>query len=682
MRSSCFIVVLIAGCASTPAPTPPGPPPAPRASVVAEEIADAAPADVHEPPAWVAPSVLTLDERTRDDALTPAASNIVSAYANVNGPFSSLVARLTRDGKRVLFGSLRAGMQQIYLGDVAHPEAAPLALTTGTERAMWASFTRDEQKVLFTRDEGADENWRVYSVGLDGTGVTCLTPGPKRHRDEPLLPRNQADTMVYTSHETSSPASQLVVQPISGGEPRVVYEDPAPANASDVTADGGRALLVRFNSASDLVVLEVDTHAGKAGNPAERIYPPEGTKATVEQAVYSPDGRIVYVATDEGKEGGALLAIDAKTKIVKARYAMDDIPTAALTFPFVSPLGDRIVVLVNAGNHDEIRVLDGRTLRLQRKLDTPLGSAGTGPFTPDGKSFVYWLSTPNHPAEIYLADAATGRSKPLRKDTRPGLDALPTIDVSIATTPAKDGLTIPLNVYRPAAAGDAKRPVIVWFHGGPSNSSAVRWHAFLRFFTSTGYIVVEPNVRGSTGFGRSFERADNGAKRVDVLGDMETVNAWVKAQSWCDASRVIVFGGSYGGYITLMALTREPTLWRAGVDLFGIANLKTFMRSTDSAIRSMLTEEFGDAEKDAALLDEFSPSRDFGKIAAPLFVYAGANDPRVPRSESDQIVAEMRRRGVPVEYMIAPNEGHSVDRTPNRIEFMTRVVRFLNDHIK
>jgi dipeptidyl aminopeptidase/acylaminoacyl peptidase len=106
------------------------------------------------------------------------------------------------------------------------------------------------------------------------------------------------------------------------------------------------------------------------------------------------------------------------------------------------------------------------------------------------------------------------------------------------------------------------------------------------------------------------------------------------------------------------------------------------MRSTDSAIRSMLTEEFGDAEKDAALLDEFSPSRDFGKIVAPLFVYAGANDPRVPRSESDQIVGEMRRRGVPVEYMIAPNEGHSVDRTPNRIEFMTRVVRFLNDHGK
>jgi dipeptidyl aminopeptidase/acylaminoacyl peptidase len=626
--------------------------------------------------------VLTEEQHARDRALQPRAAAIVDAYANTNGPFTSLVAEVTQDGKRVLFGSMRNGLQQIYLGDVAKPGEPPRALTTGPERAMWAAFTRDDKHVLFTRDEGADENWRIYREGLDGSAPTCLTPGPKLHRDEPLLPRAKPDTMVYTTHESHSPASQLVVQGISAGEPRVVYEDPAPANGTDVTADGRRALLLRFNSASDFVVLEVDTAGPASGKAATRIYPPEGTKATVSQAAYSPDGRVVYVATDEGKEGGALVAVDAKTRAVRARYALGDPPTAIVANAFVSPAGDRIAVLVDAGNHDEIRILDARTLALQRKLPTPLGLAGVGSFTPDGKRFAYWLSTPDRPADPFLADAATGESRPLRRDDRAGLEGLSPLDVSIETTKAFDGLTIPINLYLPRGDRSAKHPVLLWFHGGPSGSYAVRWHAFLRFFTSLGYAIAEPNVRGSTGFGRSYEMADNREKRGDVLHDMETVNAWAKAQPWCDPRRVIVFGGSYGGYVTLMALTRQPALWRAGVDLYGIANLRTFMRSTDPAIRSILTDEFGDPEKDAALLDEYSPSRDYAKIVAPLFVYAGQNDPRVPRSESDQIVLALRQRSVPVEYMVAPNEGHSVDRRDTRIEFLTRVARFLEDNTK
>jgi dipeptidyl aminopeptidase/acylaminoacyl peptidase len=622
------------------------------------------------------PTVLSGAQRARDLALAPRAAAILDAYANINGPFSTLVAEVTRDGKRVLFGSMRSGLQQIYLGELAKPADPPRRLTEGPERAMWASFTRDEKDVLFTRDEGADENWRIYRLKLDGSAPTCLTPGPKLHRDEPLLPRDAPDTMIYTQHDTRSPASHLVVQSISGGDPRVVYDDPAPANAVDVTTDGRRALVVRFNSASDLVVLDVSTTPGTA--PA-RIYPPDGAKATVNGAAYSPDGRTVYVATDEGKDGGALVAVDAKTSAIRARYAIDDPATALLADPKVSPSGDRVTVLVNAGNHYEVRVLDARTLALQRKLTTPLGSVGTGPFTPDGEHFSYWFSAPDRPAELYLADARTGESTPLRSDPRPGLEALPPVAVSIESVRAFDGLTIPINVYLPGGDPTRARLVLVWFHGGPSNSSAVRWHPFARFFTSLGYAIVEPNIRGSTGFGRSFEMADNGEKRGDVLRDMQTVNAWVRAQPFCDPGRVVVFGGSYGGYLTLMALTRQPTLWSAGIDAYGIANLKTFMRSTDSAIRSILTLEFGDPDKDAALLDEFSPSRDYAKITAPLFVYAGQNDPRVPRSESDQIVTALRTRGIPVEYMIAPNEGHSIDRRDNRIEYLTRFARFVED---
>jgi dipeptidyl aminopeptidase/acylaminoacyl peptidase len=263
-----------------------------------------------------------------------------------------------------------------------------------------------------------------------------------------------------------------------------------------------------------------------------------------------------------------------------------------------------------------------------------------------------------------------------------GVDTLPALSVSIEKVAAHDGLVIPVNLYLPRAAAGQRLPVLAFFHGGPSSSYAVRWHPFARFFTALGYAVAEPNIRGSTGFGRAYEMADNREKRGDALKDMATVNAWLKAQPWCDPARVIVMGGSYGGYLTLMAVTRQPTLWRVGVDIYGIADLKTFLRSTDQAIRAGFVDEFGDLEKDAALLDEYSPSRDYDKIASPLFVYAGQNDPRVPRSESDQIVVALRRRGIPVEYMVAANEGHSIDRRENKVEFMTRLARFLADHAK
>ena len=625
------------------------------------------------------PTVLTDAQRARDAALTPTAAAVVVAYPNEGGRITTLVAAFAKDKKRFLFGSTRSGVGQLYVADPAHPSESARALTTGPQRAAWGAFTHDDKYVLFTRDEGAGEDWRIYRIGLDGSNLVDLTPGPEMHREEPVLPRDVPDTMFYV--QTSS-SSQLVVQSISGGAPVIMYTDPATISADDVTADGTRVLLERFNSASDTVLLEVDTRGSKT---ATRVYPPEGTKARITWATYSHDGRVAFVATDEGKEMTAVLAVDVATTAVTARYAIDVPKSASVAGMRVSPTGGSLALLVDAGNHSEIRTLNARTLTFERTVATPLGVANIGPFTSDGKSFPYWIATAEKPADLYLADAATGESVALRDDQRPGLDALPPLAVSIESAKAIDGLSIPLNVYLPkgdSRAPPSKLPTIVAFHGGPSSSSAVRWSIFTRFFTAQGYAVVEPNIRGSTGFGRAYQMADNREKRAEALSDVKTVNAWVKAQPWCDANRVIAFGASYGGYLSLMAITRQPSLWRAAVDISGMVDLTTFMERTGRTIRAVLIEEFGDPEKDALLLKEFSPSRDFDKIVAPLFVYAGQNDPRVPRSESDQIVVALRQRGVPVEYMVAPDEGTSVEKRGNKIALLTRVMRFLDDHVK
>jgi dipeptidyl aminopeptidase/acylaminoacyl peptidase len=197
------------------------------------------------------------------------------------------------------------------------------------------------------------------------------------------------------------------------------------------------------------------------------------------------------------------------------------------------------------------------------------------------------------------------------------------------------------------------------------------------FFLMQGYAWVAPNVRGSSGFGRAFEMADNGRKRLAALDDVDTVADWVAAQPWADRQRLVVLGGSYGGYTTLMALIRKPELWAAGIDLFGPVDWHTVLAVTSGVIRDMFRLEVGELGKDDDFLTQISPITGIGAIKRPLFVYAGANDPRVPRSESDQVVRAVRAHGVRCEYMVKDDEGHSLSHRPNQIELYSRAARFL-----
>ena len=642
--------------AATPAPTPPA---APVARTVSSD-----------------PTVLGDAEQRRDAARAPLAASIVDAYQNWNGMFSQLVASWSPDGKSFLYGSTRDGVAEIYVGDPQHPDAAPRTITTGPQRALDATYTRDGKWILYTRDHDGDELAAIWRVASDGTGATNLTPEAGLRRSPPVLPRNVPGTMFYDAATTSSPHVRLYRQEIAGGAPVLVYDQPVPGGLIDVTNDGKRALMSEWHSQSEIVTTEVEVATGKV----HRVFPPEGVQKGAYGITYTPDGKSVLLATDD-KDRVVLLDLDPATGKQRARLQLDDLPFAPL-FPVPSPRGDRIALAIDAGNHGEVRILDARTLKVQRKVDVPLGELHVGTWRADGKVFSILVSKPDQPADVFAVDAATGSVTPLRKDARPALASLPPIEASLANAKAFDGLTIPINVYLPSHPAGTKLPVIAIFHGGPFTSYAVRWNPYARFFVSLGYAVIEPNVRGSSGFGRAYEEGDDREKRADWLRDLETVNAWAKAQPWADPERVVVWGQSYGGYTTLMAMTRQPTLWRAGVDLYGPADLKSFLLSTDAAIRAGFVREFGDVDKDAELLERFSPMRDVDKIARPLFVYNGATDPRVPYSQAEVIVKALRTRRIPVEYMLAANEGHAVDHRENKIELLTRTARFLEDALR
>lgn len=659
------LIFVIGACGGAPAT----PPTAPKVAAPSA----APPASAPSPAVSSEPTELSEADKARDKALAPKFEAILDAFGTYD-------PQLSPDGKTFLFNSNRGGVPELYVAETGKRAAPPTKVVPGPERVSDASFTRDGKYIVFTRDKGADENFRIYRVKPDGTELTELTPGETMHRDTPLFPRKKPDTIVFSGRRTTSRETMFHIASVSKpNDAKVVFTDSGPSFAVAVSPDGSRVLFQRFVSPTDQILFELDLGSGTS----KRVYPAEGKSAGIGTVDYSADGKRIFIGTNAGGEENVLLALDAATYAEKSRWLQDRPKTAAIAQLAVSPRGDRLAVAVDAGNKNDIRILDAGTLKPVLDVKLPLGATYLGTFAEDGKRFTLVQSLPDAPADPFVVDVATGALTPLRDDKRPGLAELGALETQLTTVPAHDGLAIPVHYYLPKTRDPQKRlPVIVNFHGGPAHSSRVQWNWMARAFTSQGFAFVEPNIRGSTGFGRAYEMADNREKRADAITDVATINKWVRGQPWADPDRLVIWGGSYGGYIVLMGLTRQSDLWRAGVDIVGVANMFTFLKSTDQMIRSAFVDEFGDLDKDQKLLEAFSPMRDKDKIVAPLFVYQGQNDPRVPRGESDQIVGSLRSRRVPVEYMVAPDEGHSLDRRPNRVAFAARVSRFLGEQLK
>lgn len=572
-----------------------------------------------------------------------------------------------------VFVSTRDGLPQLYRASALDPEAPASRLAAFPERMTSPVPTPDGRSVLFQSDHGGDELWSVYRLDLADHEVDRLTTGPALNLDPPMIPREAPDTFYASGRSFEAPASTIYTGSVSvPGPPVAVYRDDGAGFLRDVSPDGDRALFVRFRTMSESELVVVDLHTGDA-----RPIFGSSTPAAVFDAAFSTDGQTALVATDGGGEQALVVAIDVDSGQQTARHVETAPATARIETITVAPAGGLVALSLDAGNRSEVRLLDAETLAPRAPVTLPLGSGEIGAFSPDGSRLAVVWSTPAGPADVQIVDPATGTVGPMRREARPTLAGLPDVRSEIVVIPGFDGTPIPMNVHLPVGL-DSRLPVIVRFHGGPAGSSAIGWSSITRFFLACGYAVVEPNIRGSGGFGPAFQAADDGPRRPDSFRDVETVARWAGAQPWADPERRIAYGSSYGGYLVLVALTRQPELWSAGVDLYGLADLTTFMASTSGLVRQNYLTELGDPEADAAFLRSISPLQHADDIRRPLFVYAGRNDPRVPVAQSDRIVEALRRRRVPVDYLLAEDEGHGLSRRENQLAFCVRAARFLN----
>jgi dipeptidyl aminopeptidase/acylaminoacyl peptidase len=507
------------------------------------EVVSVAAAPANQSPATSEPDKPSGTDAARDVELAKQVTPLVDAFLNNAGV-------LAPDGKRLVFRSNRDGIDQLYVADATKADAPASRLFTSSERVTGARITRDGKTVVFRSDRGADENWSIYRVDLDGKNLTELTPGETLNRDDIFLPERASTVMYFSARKKEQGASLVYALPVAGGEAKKIYGIDGFGTLLDVAPDGGRLLFKRMPSLDDNTLEVVDSATGKA----TKLYPTKGP-VRIEDAKFSADGNRIFVSTDTGGDRALLLALDATNNKELARYTDPASATASVS-DFVMPVTrDKLACLIEAGNHNEVRLLDAATLKAGAEVKLPLGSGSVTDFSDDGKRVVVTWSTPNTPTDLFVVDFKSGKVAPLRKEPRPTIEGLPPLDVKVSEVAAHDGLKISVHEFLPPVAKTGKKlPIIVNYHGGPANVSQIRWNAAARFFTSLGYVWVEPNVRGSSGYGRAYVMADDGAKRREALKDIETTGKWVAAQPWADKDRIVIYGGSYGGYTTLIGL--------------------------------------------------------------------------------------------------------------------------------
>ena len=303
------------------------------------------------------PTARTEAEMARDARTAAKVASIIDA-------FSSYGARLSPDGKKLVFLSDRGGVPEIYVADPNLPSRPPEKIVNGPERASNATWSQDGKWIVFRRDHGGDENYRLYRVRPDGRELAEITAGDTLHRDEALLPRSKPDVVVFTARNTASPelGTTVNVASVAGKSSRVLFKDPGESSAVDVSPDGARALLIRFVSPTNQILFEIDLTSGSA----KRVYPLEGKAAGVAAAKYSADGKQIVLGTDEGAERTVVLALDVAAYRETARHVVERPTTAGIADLAVSPRGDRIAIAIDAGNHSELRLLDAGAERLAR----------------------------------------------------------------------------------------------------------------------------------------------------------------------------------------------------------------------------------------------------------------------------------------------------------------------------
>lgn len=562
---------------------------------------------------------------------------------------------------------------------VATSGGARQQLTFLPERVLAAVARPGHQQFLYTMDQGGAENYQLFLSDLATGDSTRVSDGRARHTS----PRwsNGGRLLAYSSNARNGKDMDLYVADLEAGKPaRLLKEVSGDWVVSDWSPDDRRLAVIERISINESYIHLVDSATGQT----ETVTPHGAAGAptvSYESVRWSKDGRALYWITDFQSETRRLARYDLAAR--KNAILTPGIPWDVEDFDLADN-NHTIAFVTNEEGISKLRLLDAASGLESPAPELPVGVVSSIRFRKNSLELGLSLSSARAPLDAYTVDLASAHLTRWTHSETGGLDPARFAVPQLVHYPTFDGKSIPAFVYRPGAPHKPPYPVVIQIHGGPEGQYRPGFLGAANDLTSElGIALIFPNVRGSAGFGKTYLNLDNGFHREDAVKDIGALIDWIGKQPDLDAKRVAVLGGSYGGYMVLATMTHYSDRLRAGIDLVGISNFLTFLKHTQSYRRDLRRVEYGD-ERDPKMkefLERISPLSSVQKITKPMLVVAGANDPRVPASESDQMVAALRKNGVPVWSIVGKNEGHGFAKKKNQDYLQYAELMFLKEHL-
>jgi dipeptidyl aminopeptidase/acylaminoacyl peptidase len=599
----------------------------------------------------------------------PAERFSIEQYLNIRAASSP---SFSPDGRRVAFLTNRTGTNQIWIVPAAGGE--PKQLTDYEDNIAFVRFSPVADSILFGKASGGDENAQFFVMNGDGSGVRQLT-------SDASVRNNFGDwtadgtRIFYASNKRDRNFFDIWMMDVATGKDELVLQHDGSNSVAAVSKDGKKIIVSRSGTElsldNDLYLVDVATKT------ATHLTPHTGA-AQFGDVHFLDNDRIMLTTNDRCEFQEIRIMNLSAPKIEGGCTAKSDVDAVE-----IADDGKTRAISLNAEGASELFTPPMDNASSSRfPVNLPgKGVVGALKFSKDGSKLAFTFSGAKFNPDIWIYDLRAKKLNQLTKSDRAGIAPESFVEPQLIKFKSFDGREIPAWFYRPQQT-NGKLPVIVSVHGGPEGQERPGFNALYQYYLSRGYAVLATNVRGSTGYGKAFASLDDVEKREDSVKDLAAAHEWLVKQGGADAKRIAVMGGSYGGYMTMAAITLYPELWAAAVNTVGIVNFETFLQRTSGYRRRQREVEYGRLDKNLEFLRRISPLGKVDKIRTPLMVIHGRRDPRVPYTEAEQLVEALRKRNVAVEYKLFDDEGHGVSKLKNRLVVYPLVADFLDKHMK
>ncbi|HWM26487.1 MAG TPA: prolyl oligopeptidase family serine peptidase [Chthoniobacterales bacterium] len=579
------------------------------------------------------------------------------------------------DEKSILFHSNKTGIFNVYAQPVVG--GAPTQLTNSTKESTYAvSYFPADARFLYRYDKGGNENEHLYLRELDGT-ERDLTPGDKT-KARFLDWSHDRKSFFFSTNARDARYFDIFEMNIADLKPALLYKDETGYEFGAISSDKQFIAFEKTGgSQADSDVYLYDTATKKM----KHLTPHKGDVANA-PAAFDPKSKYLYFLTNEGGEFMYIARYDLKTG---KREVVEKAPWD-VAYTFFSQNGKYRVVATNEDARTKIKIYEEATKALVPLPVLPDGDITGVKISPSETKMAFYHDGPRSPASLFVHDFVSKETTKLMEGLNPEINPADLVVSRVVRYKSFDGLEIPAILYTPnGASAEKKLPAIVRVHGGPGGQARMPYSAAVQFLVNHGYVVLDVNNRGSSGYGKTFFTADDGKHGREPLWDCIEAKKYLASLEYVDPAKIGIMGGSYGGYMVLAALAFKPEEFGAGVDIFGVSNWVRTLQSIPpywEAQRKSLYKELGDPTKQEAMLKEISPLFHADKITKPLIVLQGANDPRVIKPESDEIVEAIKKKNGVVEYVVFDDEGHGFTKKANEIRAQKSILDFLDKHLK